>query len=365
MTKTIRDPIYGDIELGELELKVLDASEMQRLRRIRQLSFCSLVYPGANQTRFEHSIGTMYLSGKIARRLGFDEELTQSIRLAGLLHDVGHLPFSHSLERVFGMDHEKNARTVLNGQMGDILEDGGFKRREIYDLICGKGYGKIVSSQIDADRMDYLVRDSHYTGVAYGAIDTDRIISVMGIEKERLFFQKKGIVALEALLIARNQMFEAVYLHHTVRVAEAMLEEAMRPLDGITSEELLWMGDEDLKMRAKQDNKVSKGLLDMLDRRRLYKICCSWAGKSYKKGTREKVIHELGIKPHQLLIYETILPKKLTFEILVKEGERLDTISKISSIAKDLEGNIRRLEETEACAPPEFKDKARMLFERV
>jgi len=365
MIKTIRDPIHGDIGLGDVELGVVDSPQMQRLRRIRQLSFCSLVYPGANHTRFEHSLGTMYLAGKIAQRLGFDDDLTRKIRLAGLLHDVGHLPFSHSLEGLFDISHEYNARAVINGEVGDVLEDGGFRKKEIVDLIGGKGYGKIISSQIDADRMDYLVRDSHYTGVAYGAIDRDRIINVMGIEGDNLFFQKKGIVAIEALLIARNQMFEAVYFHHTVRVAEAMLEEAMKPLKGrIGAQELLKMGDEDLKTRARQDNPASKELLDLLDARRLYKICYSWK-KLDKENLKENAIKELGIEEHEMIIYNVKLPKRLTFEIPIKEENKLVPISKISPTVKNLEENIRRLEETEACAPPELKDKAKSFFERV
>jgi HD superfamily phosphohydrolase len=362
--KTIRDPIHGDIELGEAELEILDSPEMQRLRRVKQLSFCSLVYPGANHTRFEHSLGTMHLAGKIARRLRLDEEMTQKLRIAGLLHDVGHLPFSHSLEGVLGWGHEENAERLLRGELGKLIKGVGYNPTEIAGLIKGEGVGKIISSQVDADRMDYLLRDSHYTGVAYGAIDVDRIINVMGMEGGKLFFHQKGLIALEALLIGRNQMFAAVYFHHTVRIAEAMLQEAMRGLD-VTLDEITNMGDDELKLFARGRSEAARELLDMLDRRRLYKVCFSTPKQLDIISMRKKVIKSLVLKPHQVLINNIRLPKKSMFSIPIKVDGILKNIDGVSTLAKNLEKEIRRLEGTEACVPPDLRDQVSRFFERV
>lgn len=347
--KTIRDPIHGDIELSQTELAIVDSEAMQRLRRIRQLSFCSLVYPGANHTRFEHSLGTMHLASRMARRLGLEEE---PLRMAALVHDLGHLPFSHSLEGVFGVSHEDNLGIILKGEVGDIIGDSSFQRKEILSLVSGKGAGKVISSEIDADRMDYLLRDSHYTGVAYGVIDADRIINVIGFDGRDVFFQKKGLIALEALLIGRNQMYEAVYFHHTVRIADAMLREAMRQIaHKITVEELLRMGDRELEVFARQDP-IAKELLDLLDRRQLYKTAFSAEGGIDKR----ILLDRTGLKPHQLLISRVKLTG-LEFSILIKDGSELKEISKISKIARNLEDEIKNFGETEICVPLEYKDK--------
>jgi len=355
--KTIRDPVHGDIELSEAETAVVDSEAMQRLRRIKQLSFCSLVYPGANHTRFEHSLGTMHLAGRIARKLGLDEA---PIRMAGLVHDIGHLPFSHSLEGVFGISHEDNLELILKGEVGDIMNNSGFDKKEILGLARGKGPGKIVSSQIDADRMDYLLRDSHYTGVAYGVIDVDRIINVIGFEKGELFFQRKGLIALEALLIGRNQMYEAVYFHHTVRVADVMLQEAMKQVAGkVSVKGLLTMGDEELKIFAKAKSPIARELLEALDSRNLYKVACTVTNAPDKA----QMLKKTGLKPHQLLISSVHLGR-FAFSIPIMDGGKLVDLKEVSRTANNLEQEIKRLEVTEVCCPPQFKAKVALACAR-
>lgn len=353
--KTIRDPIHGDIELSQVEQAVVDSWEMQRLRRIKQLSFCSLVYPGANHTRFEHSLGTMHLAGRISRKLGIEE---QPLRLAGLVHDLGHLPFSHSLEQVFGVSHEDNLDIVFKGNVGDILNNHGFDKKHILDLAKGKGTGKIVSSQIDADRMDYLLRDSHYTGVAYGVIDIDRIINVIGFDGKEIFFNKKGIIALEALLIGRNQMYEAVYFHHAVRVADAMVQEAMKQVrDKIKITDLLTMGDEELKIFARNASPIARELLDLLNSRRLYKV--AWSGKA--DVNREELEKKAGLKPHQLLVSKLVF-NRFAFSIPVKDETGLRPITEVSKTARNLEEEIKRLDENLICVPAEYREKVAALI---
>ncbi len=352
--KTIRDPIHGDIELSATELAVVDTEALQRLRRIKQLSFCSLVYPGANHTRFEHALGTMHLAGRIARRLDLEPEL---IRLAGLIHDAGHLPFSHSLENVFNVNHEDNLKIVLKGNLGDVLNNHGYHPNELLKLVKGNGLGTIIASQIDADRIDYLLRDSHYTGVAYGVVDADRIINVMGF-KDSLYFEKKGLIALESLLIGRNQMYEAVYFHHTVRIADAMLQEAISQIKcDLKVGDLLKMGDEELKLFAMKKSPVAKELLGLLDRRELYKVACSVTGKV----DRKKLADKTGLPLHKVLVSQTRVGK-IDFSIPVEENGKLKKINVVSDIAKNLENEIKKLELTEVCVPERFKEKVSACF---
>jgi len=351
--KTIRDPVHGDINLSDVEKAVVDTQEMQRLRRIKQLSFCSLVYPGANHTRFEHSLGTMHLAGRIARKLGIEEA---PIRLAGLIHDAGHLPFSHSLEEVFGVSHEDNLDLVLKGGLGDVIKDSGFDKNKILKLAKGDGPGKIVASQIDADRMDYLLRDAHYTGVAYGVIDVDRIVNVIGFENNQIFFNRKGLIALEALLIGRNQMYEAVYFHHTVRVADAMLKEAMgQAAKNFTVKQLLSMGDEELKILAKSKSAVAKELLDALDNRRLYKIAASLPAAAGRLD-RDLLARKAKLKQYQILISKVSL-SRFDFSIPVKDDGVLRDIKEVSKTARNLEDEIKRLECVEVCVPRTVKER--------
>jgi uncharacterized protein len=352
--KTIRDPVHGDIELSDAEQAVVDTPEMQRLRRVKQLSFCSLVYPGANHTRFEHSLGTMHLAGRIAHRLGIEEE---PIRIAGLVHDAGHFPFSHSLEGVFGVSHEDNLKLLMKSNLGDAVNDSGFGKKEILALVNGEGAGKIVSSQIDADRMDYLLRDSHYTGVAYGVIDSDRIINVVGFDRGQLFFHKKGLIALEALLIGRNQMYEAVYFHHTVRVADAMLQEASMQVKGkLSVEDALFMGDEDFRIFAMGKSKISKQLLTALDRRELYKV----AFTSNSKVDREALLKKSRLKPHEILI-STVSLGRFAFSIPVDDNGELKDIRDLSKTARNLEEETKRLEAAVVCVPARYKEKIALL----
>ena len=169
--KFIRDSVYGDISLNKFEQKVLDMPQFQRLRRIKQLGLINLIYPGANHTRFEHSIGTMNLGSKLANELELSEDEIELVRISALLHDVGHGPFSHVSEGVLSFPHEELTKYVISKtSMRDYLEEK-FDIKEINKIISGEGkLGPIVSGELDVDRMDYLLRDSYNTGVAYGLI---------------------------------------------------------------------------------------------------------------------------------------------------------------------------------------------------
>jgi len=226
----IRDPLHGTIVLSGLEEKILDTPQMQRLRGIRQLAMAYLVYPGANHTRFEHSIGTLALADRMCKELSLSENKTEKVRMTALLHDVGHSAFSHEAEAVLshylGGNHEQiGKKMILTGELSDIVSES-FSAKEIASL-HETPLGEIIASDIGADRMDYLLRDSHYTGVAYGVVDCDRIASSVVLTKKGLAIRERGLEAAESLLVARFTMFSTVYLHKTVRIASRMLQRAI------------------------------------------------------------------------------------------------------------------------------------------
>ena len=251
----IRDPIHGYVFANELERSIIDTSVFQRLRRIRQLAGCHLVYPGGQHSRFEHVIGAMYLAGKVgdileSRRVGFTSEDTQKLRLAALLHDVGHGPFSHMFEEVLSQktetSHEEMTQKIIaETEIGDILESSGFSKKEMCRLAVGESIPKkkmymneVISGSLSVDLMDYLLRDSYFTGVEYGNVDVTRIINSFEVVRDRLAISQAALFAFEALMIARYQMFRAVYFHRTVRAAELMIIRAM-----ILSDKVLHLTD--------------------------------------------------------------------------------------------------------------------------
>ena len=247
----MRDPIHGFIKLSEKEKNLIDTQVFQRLRRIRQLAMTFLVYPGAVHTRFDHSIGVMHVAGQICTKLRelnstkiCDEDIDR-VRLAALLHDVGHGPFSHVSEYLldaYALDrtdmghmrekiHEKVTVDIVrtDPEIRDILseEECDF----VADMIQGQDtqdwQRDIVSSELDADKMDYLLRDSYFTGVKYGIYDLEKIIESCLIEVDKtetsLAISSKGIYALEQLLLARYHMTQQVYWHRVSLISNEMI----------------------------------------------------------------------------------------------------------------------------------------------
>ncbi|MCX6769176.1 MAG: HD domain-containing protein [Candidatus Micrarchaeota archaeon] len=268
----IRDPIHGTIRLSEIEEELLDSRQMQRLRNIRQLAMAHLVYPGANHTRFEHSIGTLFLADKICTEMGLLKSKADKVRAAALLHDVGHVAFSHEAEFVLAPrigDHEKIGREIMKrGEIAEILGEE-FDPGEIAAL-AHTPMGQIITSDIGADRMDYLLRDSHYTGVAYGAIDAERICGSVALSKNGMVLEDGGLEAAESLLMARFAMFSTVYLHKTVRIASRMLQQAIALAleDGtLEAKEARSMGDSDMLRSLSKSGEAGEYVSRITDRR--------------------------------------------------------------------------------------------------
>ena len=273
--KFIRDSVYGDINLNKFEVSIMDMPQFQRLRRIKQLGLISLIYPGANHTRFEHSIGTMNLGSKLAEELELEKDEIELIRTSALLHDIGHGPFSHVSEGVLSVPHEKLTEYVIkNTSMKDLLEEK-FDVNEIVDITNGRGHlGPIVSGELDVDRMDYLLRDSHNTGVAYGVIDYERIISNLKLENG-LILDIKGVQAAEGALVSRYFMYPSVYQHHTTRVVNSMFRRALkRTIDEkiIDENDIYKYDDNDMISIFRHcDNPFVNDIMNRLDTRRIMK----------------------------------------------------------------------------------------------
>ena len=239
----IRDPVHGYIKITEAERDVIDTPFVQRLRRIHQLAGAYLVYPGAVHTRFDHVTGAMHVAGEIAEALSLWIDLTpdsiQEIRLAALLHDVGHGPFSHTFEEVLAektpTTHEDiTQRIIAKTSIRDVLNSHGFSPKKMSAFAVGKHSTKppfmneIIAGGLSADIMDYLLRDSYFTGVEYGKVDVQRVIDSLRVADRHLALDNAALYAFEALLLARYEMFKAVYFHRTVRAAELMLVNSMK-----------------------------------------------------------------------------------------------------------------------------------------
>jgi HD superfamily phosphohydrolase len=273
--KSIRDSVHGDLQLDEFEVQLVDTPEMQRLRRIKQLGFTYLVYPGANHSRFEHSMGTMYLAGRLAQNLDLDSDTQTLVRVCAALHDAGHGPFSHVSEGVLETSHEKlTSRLIRESTLGDILSER-FNLMEVVGIIGGQGpLGQIISGELDVDRMDYLLRDSYYTGVAYGIIDVERLIHNMHLEGEHLTLRRKGVQAAEAMLLARYFMYPSVYQHHTTRIVNAMFRRCLGHLlktEVIHSDEIYRYDDADVVSAARKEKGFIRDIIRRLDNRQLFK----------------------------------------------------------------------------------------------
>jgi len=242
----IKDPVYGYIRLTEVEKNIIDTSAVQRLRRIRQLAGAEYVYPAANHTRFEHVLGTMYLAGVVAENLPahLTPDEAQKVRLAALLHDVGHAPFSHLFEsllvKYLNRNHEDMSSWIITeSALTDTITAQGFDPKELSGLAVGrlmkpdKPYlRQIISSSFDVDKMDFVVRDSYHTGAGYGAVDVFRLIYTMDILDGNLALDITALPSLESLIIARLESFRAIYFHRACRAVEMMLLKALDAAKG-------------------------------------------------------------------------------------------------------------------------------------
>ena len=333
--EVIRDPLWDNITLDEAALGLVDLAPLQRLRYVRQLGHAFLVYPGATHSRFEHALGAYHLTKRALAALesrgelrGIDEGDRLAVTLAALLHDVGHYPFSHSLEEAGFPSHEAQGEArITSGVLSERLTaigGAGFPQR-VADLIRTRSTSPLqglISGTLDLDKIDYLCRDSRMCGVPYGIVDVDRLLaSITMVAAEgagsTLGVQEKGVSALESLLFAKYQMYRNVYWHHAVRSATCMFKRAARTAvrtGVVTRERVAELTDDELMhlLIAEAESPLARALRQ----RRLYKRALDLPGSEVTAATPEWVAEdpellervedalavEVGLEPGELLL---------------------------------------------------------------
>ncbi|MFW9935551.1 MAG: HD domain-containing protein, partial [Candidatus Thorarchaeota archaeon] len=334
----IKDPLYGYVAITPLEKDIIDTRVVQRLRRLRQLAGAEFVYPGANHTRFEHSVGAMHLAGLMADNITEDETEIQALRLAALLHDVGHGPFSHIFEEILAkkdQNHEDiTSWLIRNSEIADIIRAGGFNPDELSRLAIGKLEKKerlflnqVIRSSVDVDKLDYIVRDSFHTGAEYGNVDVFRLIYTTEPFQRNLAVNTTALTTLESFLIARVLSFRSIYYHRVCRGIQRMLADALKLADeelGLSEfdapEDYLDMDDYTTWSGLKQC-KASRPVIERLERRELLK--CAYTVESIvqdhptidlldKASVRKQIEEEIAIKakvdPGKVQLDSPLLP---------------------------------------------------------
>ena len=354
--KVVLDPVHGYIELDDLVQDLLSTPQVQRLRRVKQLGFSNLVYPGANHTRFEHSLGAMHLAFMLTRNLdSIEEEKKAEIKAAALLHDVGHGPFSHVTENViykYTRHRHDDVKEILGkGEIRDILGNHGISPRNLVKHIKGEtSLGQILSSEIDVDRMDYLVRDAHYTGVAFGVVDYNRLINQMSFYEDRLVVNYGGLKAAESLLVSRFWMNTSVYYHHVTRISEAMCSRAVEYMienSELDPLRLRQMDDTDLIASMRNATGYAGELSRLLDARKLYKralyVGLAEVGK-YVLRHRDRIrraeneIAELaGVDPEYVLVDIPKTPEMLEMRAMIKTDHKMIPLNEASHFVSILQ----------------------------
>ncbi|UCD95806.1 MAG: HD domain-containing protein [Candidatus Bathyarchaeota archaeon] len=339
----IKDPVYGYVYLSEFEKNLIDSFPMQRLHRLRQLAGAEFVYPGANHTRFEHSIGTMHLAHRLTENSNLAQHLDvsemQMIHYAALLHDVGHGPFSHVfehlLEKFLNQTHEDMTAWIIEkSEVSDRINSAGFNPKTIAKLAIGqlalegkRFMDQTIQSAVDVDKLDFLVRDTYHTGAEYGNVDVFRLIHMLDVLDENLAIDTGALSALESFILARVESFRSIYFHRVSRAVQIMLASAMEEAKdelGLvkfsTPEEYLALNDYTVWTMLKLSEK-SRKIMENLERRRLLK--CAYDQTFYVKEKtvsklfstpeirnemRDKIAEEAGIDPKSVVIDVPTLP---------------------------------------------------------
>ncbi len=375
----IKDPVHGYVYVTEEEKNIIDSYPMQRLRRLRQLAGSEFVYPGANHTRFEHCLGVMYLADKVVENLNIsklvsDEEV-ELCRISGLLHDVGHGPFSHVFEHLLIKNLEKTHEDITSwiiekSELGDKLSKAGYNPSDVAKLAVGKLHkpGKafldqIISSGVDVDKQDFIVRDSYHTGAEYGFIDVFRLIHALDVLGENLAVELGALSALEAFMIARIESFKSIYFHRVGRAAQLMLASAMEkanPELGLTAfkspEDYLALDDYTVWAALKKCE-ASKEIIRNLENRRMLKCAYehTFYGKdamvsnifgreSYRRQIQNEIAKEAGVETESLIIdvptvpsvpyHHAVLMESMEIPVFTKNQAGEKTIQRLSEMSK-------------------------------
>ena len=320
--KVINDAIHGQFKLEGVTQDLLSTPEMNKLSHIKQLGLAHLVFPGAHHTRFEHSLGASHIAGRMADSLSLGEIEADTLRVAAMLHDVGHGPYSHTLEHILaergGMDHMEVTKGIILGEydvivdgegesiderraIPDILEDNGLDPKLVSSLITGpdasgtersllswtegredfsgedKTLAQLVHGPVDCDQLDYLLRDSHFTGVRHGVVDHNRLIECLRSQGGDIVVEQGGLSALEGMLVARGLMYSAVYFHRVTRVTEVILSRAVERAGDSLPESIDLQRRVDAEIWGALDKAgdFSRDMITRLKYRNLLKVCLS------------------------------------------------------------------------------------------
>src|SRR6266568_5461187 len=419
-----RDPVHNIIRLrsdtddGRLMIRLIDTPEFQRLRRIKQLGLGLYTYQGAEHSRFTHSLGALHLMTRILEQLSdrsnIDPEDRVAARAAALLHDVGHGPFSHAMEKVLGVHHEQMTMSAVTSPETTLCKALSSYSSEmparVASIIDGTfkpaALAHLVSSQLDVDRMDYLLRDSLMTGAKYGLYDLEWIINALQIDEEadRIYVAARGVYAVEEYLQARYYMFRQVYFHRTLRSAEVVLRSALRRAlelfeagedvwyapgaafekvlsrKPLTVSEHLEIDDSDVIYHLKQWQRVSDPILSDLSRRfvdrRLFKAIDLDMRPDERAGflaAAREVISRAGLAPEYYFIedhagdvpyynYYTVEGAEPRSRIYVEDGYAHPQIREISEVSEAVRGLQLGYQLHRVCFPPEVKEEIYRLY---
>ena len=389
----IKDPVHGYVYITEAEKNVIDTYPMQRLRRLRQLAGSEYVYPGANHTRFEHCLGVMYLAGHVLEnpnisRIVSDEEVDMC-RVSALLHDCGHGPFSHVFEHLLIKNLDKTHEDITSwliekSEVGDKLSKMGYNPKEVAGLAVGRLHKKdrafldqIISSAVDVDKQDFIVRDTYHTGAEYGFIDVYRLIHALDVLGENLAVELGALSALEAFVIARIESFKSIYFHRVGRAAQIMLATAMDKANeelGLTAfktpEEYMALDDYTV-WAALRKCKASNEIINNLENRRMLKcayertfyekdamISNLFGREAYRRQVQSEIAKEAGVELDSVIIdvptvpsvpyHHAVLMESTEIPVFIRspKGEKkLQRLSESSKIFETLKGfmNILRV----------------------
>ncbi|MFB3889681.1 MAG: HD domain-containing protein [Candidatus Bathyarchaeia archaeon] len=367
----IKDPVHGYVYVTEAEKTIIDSYPMQRLRRLRQLAGSEYVYPGANHTRFEHCVGVMYLAGKVMENPNVsqatNEDEAEVTRIAALLHDVGHGPFSHVFEHLLIRDldrtHEDMTSWIVEkSEVGDRLSKLGYSPAEVAKLAVGKLHkpgraflDQVISSAVDVDKQDFIVRDTYHTGAEYGFIDIFRLIHALDVLGENLAVELGALSALESFIIARIESFKSIYFHRVGRAAQIMLAMAMEKANeelGLTAfktpEEYLEMDDYTVWAAAKKCEK-SRRIIENLERRQMLKCAYErtfyekdamvsniFSRDTYRSQVQAEIAHEAGVPVDAVVIDVPTVPSVPYHHSALMENMEIPVFSRASTGAKTL-----------------------------
>jgi HD superfamily phosphohydrolase len=373
--EVVRDPLWNNIRLDAEALAVLDTPAFQRLRYVRQLGHAFLVYPGATHTRLEHALGAYHLARRALGQLqdapaAPDQNAARHIRLAALLHDIGHYPFSHALEEAGFLSHETLAgRHLDTPELSRVLERAGVDPSRLLALIRGTSdapLAGLISGSLDVDKLDYLSRDALMCGVPYGVIDVDRLLASL-TTAGRLALHEKGLTALESLVFARYQMYRNVYWHHAVRSATVMFKRLVRRAIGagrITAEAVAFATDDGLLhdlqahdttglARALRERRLAKRALD-IPAAALPAAPADWPAQDpdLVERVEAKLAREAGLAPDELFLDFPVKPGLLDLDLpLVRRdgsvtrlgGPELANYLGLARVGHELYATARRL----------------------